>query len=179
VVEEIHAVADSSNEGRRARGRRGLDLLVSLRRDPSVEVVLLDEEEEGPPGEPVDSELVRVARRRGAVLITNDASLAKVAAALDVPVRSIHALADALRPQVVAGEQVAVKLTRRGRDHGQAVGYLDDGTMVVVEDADHLLGQSVSVTVTNALQTSTGQMVFARVAGADGSQGLDPVPPEA
>jgi uncharacterized protein YacL len=87
-----------------------------------------------------------------------------VAAALDVPVRSIHALAEALRPPVVAGEQVQVRLSRRGRESGQAVGYLDDGTMVVVEEADHLLGDTVKIMVTNAIQTSTGQMVFGQVA---------------
>jgi uncharacterized protein YacL len=165
VLEELQAVADSSNASRRARGRRALDLLVALKRDPAVEVLLVDD---GPirPGEPVDARLVRLAKSRGGALLTNDSGLAKVAAALDVPVRSIHALADALRPQVVAGEQIAVLLSRRGRDRGQGVGYLDDGTMVVVEDADHLLGQTVAVIVTNSIQTSTGQMIFGRVAGA-------------
>ena len=85
---------------------------------------------------------------------------------LEVPVRSIHALAEALRPQVVPGEQIAVRLTRRGKETGQAVGYLDDGTLVVVEEADHMLGDTVSVSVTNSLQTSTGHMIFGRVAGA-------------
>ena len=114
----------------------------------------------------MDTQLVRLAKRRGGALVTNDAGLGKVAAALDVPVKSIHALAEALRPPVVSGEQIVVKLNRRGRERGQAVGYLDDGTMVVVEEADHLLGDSVKVTVTNAIQTTTGQMVFGEVAGA-------------
>ncbi len=166
VLEEVQSVADSSNDGRRARGRRGLEVLIALKRHPAIDLVLV-EGEPSADAEAVDAELVRMAKNRGAVLVTNDSNLAKVAVALDVPVRSIHALADALRPQVVAGEQVALRLTRRGRETGQAVGYLDDGTMVVVEEADHLIGQQVSVTVTNALQTSTGQMVFARIAGAD------------
>ena len=163
VLGELQSVSDSSNAGRRARGRKALDSLVAMRRDPAVDIVMV--EDVSTPGEPVDSQLVRLARTRGGVLITNDAGLARVAAALDVPVRSIHALAEALRPEVVAGEQVLVRLTRRGREAGQAVGYLEDGTMVVVEDADHLLGDTVSVTVTNALQTSTGRLIFARVAG--------------
>jgi uncharacterized protein YacL len=167
VLDELQSVSDSSNAGRRARGRRALDTLIELKRDPSVDLVLV-EDLGGNPGEPVDSQLVRLSRARGATLFTNDAGLAKLAAALDVRVRSIHALAEALRPEVVAGQQVPVRLTRRGREAGQAVGYLDDGTMVVVEEADHLLGDTVTVTVTNALQTSTGRLIFARVAGHSG-----------
>lgn len=163
VLDELQTVADSSNAGRRARGRRALDTMILLKRDPTVDLLLI--EETRPQGEPVDSELVRMARTRGATLLTNDSGLAKVALALDVPVRSIHALAEALRPEVVSGQQVPVRLTRRGKESGQAVGYLDDGTMVVVEEADHLLGDTVTVTVTNALQTSTGRLIFARVAG--------------
>jgi uncharacterized protein YacL len=163
VVDELQAVADSSNPSRRGRGRRALDLLIAMKHDPHANLVLVGDEVSRP-GEPIDAQLVRLAKDRGGVLVTNDSGLARVAAALDVPVRSIHALAAALRPQVVAGEQVSLKLTRRGTDAGQAVGYLDDGTMVVVEEADHLLGDTVSITVTNALQTSTGQLVFGRIA---------------
>jgi uncharacterized protein YacL len=164
VLDELQSVADSSNQGRRSRGRKALDALIELKRDPSVDLTLV-EDAGGLPGEPVDSQLIRLARARGGTLLTNDNGLAKLAAALDIRVRSIHALAEALRPEVVAGQQVPVRLTRRGRDTGQAVGYLDDGTMVVVEEADHLLGDTVTVTVTNALQTSTGRLIFARVAG--------------
>jgi uncharacterized protein YacL len=166
VLEELQSVADSSNPGRRARGRKALDALVALRKDPSVDLVLVrDPEGWAGDGETVDAQLVRLARKRGGALVTNDSGLAKVAAALEIPVRSIHALAEALRPEVVAGDRVPVRLTRRGREAGQAVGYLDDGTMVVVEEADHLLGDTVTITVTNALQTSTGRLIFARVAG--------------
>jgi uncharacterized protein YacL len=166
VLDELQSVADSSNQGRRSRGRKALDTLIELKRDASVDLALV-EDAGGLPGEPVDSQLIRLARARGGTLLTNDNGLAKLAAALDIRVRSIHALAEALRPEVVAGQQVPVRLTRRGRDTGQAVGYLDDGTMVVVEEADHLLGDTVTVTVTNALQTSTGRLIFARVAGID------------
>jgi uncharacterized protein YacL len=167
VLEEIQLVADSSNASRRARGRRGLDVLVALKRDPAVDLVLVEDDPTSRVGESVDGRLVRLAKARGAALVTNDSGLGKVATALDVPVRSIHALADALKAHVVAGERIAVNMTRRGRDKGQAVGYLDDGTMVVVEEADHLLGQAVSVVVTNSIQTSTGQMIFGQVAGTE------------
>jgi uncharacterized protein YacL len=163
VVDELQGVADSADPGRRARGRRALDLLVQLTRDPSVELALVEDEGRGL-DDPVDAQLVRMAKARGGALVTNDANLAKVAAALEVPVRSISALADALRPRVIPGERVPLRLTRHGRETGQAVGYLDDGTMVVVEGADHLLGQTATVAITNALQTSAGRMVFARVA---------------
>jgi uncharacterized protein YacL len=150
VLSELQSVADSSNSSRRARGKRALDMLVTLHRDPSVDVVMV--EDEWPvAGEAVDVQLVRLAKARGGTLVTNDGNLAKVAAAL--------------RPEVVAGDRIQVPLTRRGRDSGQAVGYLEDGTMVVVEQADHLLGDTVSATVTNALQTSTGRLIFARVSG--------------
>jgi uncharacterized protein YacL len=163
VMEELQRVADSSDPARRARGRRALEVLVALNRDPSVDVQLVDDER-GMGEDTVDTRVVRLARARGGVLVTNDNALASVAAAFDVPVRSINALADALRPHVVPGERVPLRLVRRGKESGQAVGYLDDGTMVVVEEADHLLGGTVSIAVTNALQTSTGRLVFARVA---------------
>jgi uncharacterized protein YacL len=162
VVAEIQRIADSSDPARRTRGRRALDLVVALRRDPALEVLLVEDD----PGDDddVDAALVRLARRRGAVLLTNDSNLARVAKALDVPVRSIDALANALRASVVAGERLAVRLIRAGRDAGQAVGYLDDGTMVVVEDAVGSMGRTEDIVVTNVLQTSNGRLVFARLA---------------
>jgi uncharacterized protein YacL len=164
VLEELQMVADSSDASRRARGRRALDLLVALRRDPSVDVQLVEDSRHHDPTTEVDAGLVRLARERGAALVTNDSNLAKVAQALDVPVRSIHALADAMRPAVMAGEHVHIRLTRDGRTAGQGVGYLEDGTMVVVEKAKAHIGETVEVTVTNVLQTSNGQLVFGRLA---------------
>jgi uncharacterized protein YacL len=164
VLEELQMVADSSDASRRARGRRALDLLVALRRDPSVDVQLVEDSRHRDPTTEVDAGLVRLARERGAALVTNDSNLAKVAQALEVPVRSIHALADAMRPAVMAGEHVHIRLIRDGRTAGQGVGYLDDGTMVVVERAKAHVGETVEVTVTNVLQTSNGQLVFGRLA---------------
>jgi uncharacterized protein YacL len=104
-----------------------------------------------------------LAKERGGVVVTSDSNLAKVAAALDVPVRSLSELAVALRPPFLPGEDVTVHLTKGGREHGQGVGYLEDGTMVVVDGGSEHLGADVRVTVTNVLQTATGRMVFARV----------------
>ncbi|HXJ62379.1 MAG TPA: TRAM domain-containing protein [Actinomycetota bacterium] len=163
VLGELQRIADSSDGNRRARGRRGLDILAQLQRDPMVEVILVDEEAMGD----VDAGLVRLARDRGGAVVTADSNLVKVAQALQVPVRSIHALAAAFRVPFLPGESLHVRLTRPGRDHGQAVGYLEDGTMVVVEDAADRIGVEADVTVTNVLQTTTGRMVFAALAESD------------
>ncbi|HJV05534.1 MAG TPA: TRAM domain-containing protein [Actinomycetota bacterium] len=164
VLQELQAIADSSDPSRRRRGRRGLECLRALQRTPSVEVVLVEEE----PGDTrdIDSRLVRLARERGAALVTNDANLTRVAAALDVPARSMTELAEALRTPLLPGQEVTILLTREGRQHDQAVGFLEDGTMVVVEEARERVGSEVSVTVTNVLQTTSGRMVFARLGEA-------------
>ncbi|HXY72422.1 MAG TPA: PIN domain-containing protein [Actinomycetota bacterium] len=163
VLGELQAVADSSDPTRRTRGKKALDMLVALRRDPTVDVHLVDDEKTSRTTD-VDAALVRLAKDRGAALVTNDANLAKVAQALDVQVRSIHALADAMRPPVTVGERVNVRLIREGRESGQGVGYLDDGTMVVVERASRHIGDTVTLVVTNVLQTSNGQLVFGKLA---------------
>jgi len=165
VVDELQTIADSSDPARRARGRRGLDSLIALKRHPGVDVHLV--EEEVIPSEPVDGRLVRLARARGGVLLTNDDALVKVATAVDVPVRSIAALADAMRSDVVPGDVVTVSILRPGRDAGQGVGYLEDGTMVVAEGAAGLTGTDVALRVTNLLQTSSGRLVFAKIEPGD------------
>ena len=159
VLRELQSIADSSDQTRRARGRRGLDVLRGIRRIPSIDVVVVEEDEGGD----VDAALVRLARNRGASLVTGDSNLARVAAAVDVPTRSIAVLSEALRPPYLPGEEVSIRLTREGREHGQGVGFLDDGTMVVVEEGSERLGSEVRVTVTNVLQTSSGRMVFAKL----------------
>jgi uncharacterized protein YacL len=160
VLGELQSIADSSDSRRRVRGRRGLDVLAEIQRAPTIEVSLVEE----PGAGEVDAALVRLARERGAVLITVDANLAKVAEAVEVPVRQVNALAAAFRPPFTPGDEVSVSLVKEGRDHGQAVGYLDDGTMVVVESAGDRIGSEVAVRVTNVIQTSTGRMVFAALA---------------
>jgi len=163
VLRELQSIADSSDPNRRARGQRGLDILRGLQRNPSVEVLPIEEDD---PGHEVDDALIRLARDRGAVLVTGDANLARVAAAVDIPTRSIAMLAEALRTPFLPGEELTVHLSREGRDHGQGVGFLEDGTMVVVEQASDRLGSEVQATVTNVLQTSSGRMVFARLGEA-------------
>jgi uncharacterized protein YacL len=159
VLRELQAIADSSDSKRRSRGRRGLDTLAQLKREATVELHLV--EEDGVPD--VDAALVALARDRGASLITTDFNLAKVAQALSVPVPSLNDLALAFRLPVVPGDQLEVELVKAGREHDQAVGYLEDGTMVVVETAGDRLGESVVVLVRNVIKTATGRMVFANL----------------
>jgi uncharacterized protein YacL len=161
VLRELQSIADSSDLRRRVRGRRGLDVLAELQRSPTLDVSLVEEAGAGD----VDAALVRLARERGGTLVTVDANLAKVADAVRVPVRQVHALAAAFRPPFSPGDEMQIHLVREGRDSGQAVGYLDDGTMVVVEQASAHIGGEVDVRVTNVIQTSTGRMVFASLAG--------------
>src|SRR4249920_2405413 len=160
VLHELQAISDSSDPKRRVRGRRGLDVLVELQKAPTVQFQLV--EEAGVLD--VDAALVRLARESGASLITVDHNLAKVAEAVRVPVAQINALASKFRVPYTAGDGIAVRLVKEGREHGQGVGYLDDGTMVVVERADQHIGTSVEIRVTNVIQTTTGRMVFAALA---------------
>jgi uncharacterized protein YacL len=157
VLHELQAIADSSDPQRRTRGRRGLDVLVELQKSPHVQIQLYEEAGVAD----VDAALVRLARESGASLITVDHNLALVAEALRVPVAQVNALASRFRTPVSAGDETQVRLVREGRDHGQAVGYLDDGTMVVVEDATSSIGSQVVVRVRNVIQTTTGRMIFA------------------
>ena len=161
VLRELQAISDSSDPHRRSRGRRGLDMLVELQKAPTVQFQLV--EEAGVID--VDAALVRLARERGAQLITVDHNMAKVAEALRVPVTQINALASRFRVPYTAGDEISVRLVKEGREHGQAVAYLDDGTMVVVEQAVGSIGSQVDVRVTNVIQTTTGRMIFAAVTG--------------
>jgi uncharacterized protein YacL len=164
VLRELQAISDSSDPRRRTRGRRGLDVLVELQKAPTVQFQLV--EEQGVMD--VDAALVRLARERGASLITVDHNLAKVAEALRVPVAQINALASKFRVPYTAGDEISVRLVKEGREHGQGVGYLDDGTMVVVERAHEHIGTTVEAKVTNVIQTTTGRMVFAALAAEAG-----------
>jgi uncharacterized protein YacL len=159
VLRELQAISDSSDPSRRTRGRRGLDVLVELQKAPTIQFQLV--EEAGVVD--VDAALVRLARERNASLITVDHNMAKIAEALRVPVAQINALAKTFRMPYAAGDEIVVRLVKDGREHGQGVGYLDDGTMVVVEDAAELIGGQVEARVRNVLQTTTGRMIFANL----------------
>ncbi|NLT54732.1 MAG: PIN domain nuclease [Actinomycetales bacterium] len=164
VLAELQGLADAGDDLRRAKGRHGLDTLDVLRREPAVDVeVVPDGAVEVPE---VDAKLVRMCLDRGTALLTLDTNLAKVAALAGCHVMNLHALTLALRPPVGAGDSVGVHLTRPGKEHGQAVGYLDDGTMVVVERARDRIGSDVQVTVTSVLTTANGRMVFAKPGAA-------------
>jgi len=166
VLGELQGLADAGDDQRRARGRRGLEVLETLRREPAVDVQVLDDEVPGVPQ--VDAKLVRICLDRNAALLTLDSNLAKVAALAGVHVMNLHALAIALRPPVGAGDDVTVLLLKPGKESGQAVGYLDDGTMVVVERARDAIGSEIPVQVTSVLTTANGRMVFARQAAQAG-----------
>jgi uncharacterized protein YacL len=164
MLEELQGLADAGDDLRRARGRRGLEVLERLRAEPSVDVVVLDETVPDVPE--VDAKLVRLAQTHQAALLTLDTNLAKVAALSGVRVQNLHALTLALRPPVVAGDDISVLLLKAGREPRQAVGYLDDGTMVVVEDAEDRIGGEAHVQVTSVLTTANGRMVFGRPSAA-------------
>lgn len=159
VLGELQSIADSSDPQRRARGRRGLDAVGELKRAATVEVHLVDED--GVPD--VDAMLVRIARERGASLVTTDHNLSKVAEAVGVPAPRLNDLAAAFRLSVGVGDRIDVRLVKQGREAGQAVGYLGDGTMVVVEAADQRIGSEAPIVVRNVIKTATGRMVFANL----------------
>ena len=163
VLAELQHLSDSADDTRRAKGRRGLEVLEALKREPGVDVQVL--EADAPAVPEVDAKLVRICLDRGAALLTLDTNLAKVAHLAGVPVLNLHALALALRPAVAAGDDVPVLLLKAGKEPGQAVGYLDDGSMVVVEQARDQVGSQVPVHVTSVLTTANGRLVFGRTGG--------------
>ncbi len=177
VLGELQAMADSADDTRRARGRRGLELLEVLKREPGVQLEVLDLEVPGVPE--VDAKLVRICLDHEAALLTLDTNLAKAAALAGVRVLNLHALSLAMRPPVAAGDDVPVLLLKAGKEQGQAVGYLDDGSMVVVEHARARVGSEVPVHVTSVLTTANGRLVFGRPADEPHEAGARPRRPAA
>jgi len=161
VLKELQQIADSSDPLKRQRGRRGLEILHSLQTDPEINIVL--NEEEFPGVQEVDAKLVKLAKLLDAKIMTVDFNLNRVASLEGVKVLNINELANALKAVVFPGESMQIKLIKEGKEYNQAVGYLDDGTMIVVEDARRLIGQEVKVTITSVLQTQAGKMLFARL----------------
>jgi uncharacterized protein YacL len=160
VLKELQAVADSTDPIKRSRGRRGLEVLSQLRQLSGVDVRI--HEEDLPGIADTDAKLVKLAQMLGTRIITNDYNLNKVAEFQNVGVLNVNELAQALRPVVLPGETLEVKPIKEGKEHHQAVAYLDDGTMVVVENGRPLIGQTVRGMVTSVLQTAAGRMVFVR-----------------
>jgi len=167
VLRELQAIADSSDPMKRSRGRRGLEVLHELQRQPHLDVRIHDEDV--PSIADIDAKLVKLAQLVSARIITTDYNLNRVAQLQGVAVLNVNELAQALRPVVLPGETVEIKPIKEGKEHNQAVAYLDDGTMVVVENGRHLIGQSVRGLVTSVLQTAAGRMVFVRSEGASSS----------
>ena len=162
VVDELQAIADSGDPNRRRRGRRGLDVLDALRDVASVELAVLDESV--PEFPEVDSKLLAIAERSEATLVTTDHNLAAAAGVRGITVLNPHVISESLRPQAGTGDVVAVTVEKVGSEPGQGVGYLDDGTMVVIERAGTSVGQTVDVEISNAVRTQMGRMLFGRLA---------------
>jgi uncharacterized protein YacL len=160
VVAELQHIADQRDANRRARGRRGLEILAVLQKDPRIGVELPDEDVDTETE--VDAKLIALARRRGAAILTNDYNLNRVAQLDDVRVLNLNHLANAIKPAFLPTDTLHVKVTAQGKEAGQGVAYLDDGTLIVVEGGGDLVGQEVDVSVTRVLQTVAGRMVFAQ-----------------
>ena len=160
VLKELQFIADSPDGLKRQRGRRGLDVLNHLQKSSQISVVIW--EEDFPEIRDVDSKLIELARQLDGKLITNDVNLSKVAKLRGVPIMNINELANALRPVVLPGETMKVFVIKEGKEKDQGVAYLDDGTMVVVDNSRRMIGLNIDVTVTSVLQTTVGKMIFAR-----------------
>lgn len=161
VLNELQHIADSSDSLRRQRGRRGLDILNRLQKDPSIPLRVTDIDVEGV--REVDDKLVILGKQLHSPILTNDYNLNRVAELQGVQVLNINELANAVKAVYLPGEQLEVEVIQEGKEVGQGVGYLDDGTMVVVEDGRENIGQIIAVTVTKVLQTAAGRMIFARI----------------
>jgi uncharacterized protein YacL len=160
VLRELQQVADSSDSLKRNRGRRGLDILQKMQKIAHVTVQIV--ETDFPEVREVDLKLIELARRMSGKIVTNDFNLNKVAQLRGVPVLNINELANSLKPVVLPGEVMRVFVIKEGKEAGQGVGYLDDGTMVVVDQARKALGKTIEVSVTSVLQTTAGKMIFCR-----------------
>jgi len=160
VLQEMQVLADSADDIKRQRGRRGLELLKMMQNDPKVDIFIHEDEMSGP--QSVDTKLVRQAKLMDARVCTTDFNLGQTASLQGIDVLNVNELASAVKSVVFMGEELEVKLIKEGKEPEQAVGYLDDGTMIVVSDSRKFIGRAIKVTVTSVLQTATGKMIFAR-----------------
>ncbi len=161
ILRELQTIADSEDPLKRNRGRRGLDVLNALQREGNIEVDVIDLDY--PDVAEADGKLVRVAKDTGGALLTNDYNLNKIAELQGVVVMNINELANALKPVALPGEEMSVHVVREGKESGQGVGYLDDGTMVVVDGGKYHIGEDIEVMVTSVLQTPAGRMIFTKL----------------
>jgi uncharacterized protein YacL len=161
VLNELHALADSTDHMKRQKGKRGIEILHSLKKEQNIEVEVYDQPVEEVKS--VDEKIVRLAQNMDAKVLTTDYNLNRIAQLQGVIVLNINDLANALKPSFVAGQRFPLKLIKEGKEHNQAIGYLEDGTMVVVEGARRLIGKMVNVEVTSVLQSSSGRIVFTKI----------------
>lgn len=162
VLSELQRIADSSDKLRRSRGRRGLDILNRLRGNKKIDLKIYDRDLAELSGHPVDMKLVLLAKHLEGKIVTGDYNLNKIARLHNVPVINLNDVANALKPVYLPGEAFSVRIMKPGEAVGQGVGYLDDGTMIVVEDGRDHIGETVRISVTSVLQTSAGRMIFGR-----------------
>jgi uncharacterized protein YacL len=165
AIQELQNIADSSDRMRRSRGRRGLDILNRLRSNSQVELLIFDRELPEFAGQPVDLKLVLLSKHLNGKIVTNDYNLNKVAKLHGVDVINLNDVANALKPVFLVGESIEVRIIKPGEGPGQGIGYLDDGTMIVVEGGREHINQTIKVSVTSMLQKSAGRMVFGRYEG--------------
>jgi uncharacterized protein YacL len=164
VLRELQIVADSSDSSRRQRGRRGLDILQKMQAHPLLAVQIV--EDDFPQLREVDLKLIELAKKMSAPILTNDFNLSKVAQLHRVRVLNLNDLANSLKPLVLPGEKMNIVVLKEGKEYNQGVGYLDDGTMVVVDHARRMIGRAVEITVTSVLQTASGKMIFGKLEDA-------------
>lgn len=169
VLAELRHIADSGDSLRRVRGRRGLDVLGKLQKELKRPIIV--DETDYPDVAEVDVKLLRLARDKNGIVVTNDYNLNKVAGVTGIRVLNINDLANALKPMLMAGEELNVQVVREGKEPGQGVAYLDDGTMIVVENGRRYVGETVGVVVTTVLQTSAGRMIFTKLKNMDEKAG--------
>lgn len=161
VLKELRHIADHSDAMKRNRGRRGLDIVKALQNDFGAQIIV--DEQDYPEIDEVDLKLLRLSQELGGMLVTNDYNLNKVAEVHQVQVLNINDLANALRPILLPGEELLLTIVKEGKEAGQGIGYLDDGTMVIVEGGKRHIGEQKALVVTSALQTSAGRMIFAKI----------------
>jgi uncharacterized protein YacL len=166
VLRELQQVADSADATRRRRGRRGLEVLTEMQKDSTIPLEVVDDDVT--PSIEIDAHLVRTAKRKGWGIMTNDFNLNRIARLEGVTVLNLNELAHAMRPVAIPGEEIVVMVAREGKEPGQGVGSLDDGTMVVIQNGRRLLNQTITAVVTSVIQTSAGRMIFAEPAAIDG-----------
>ena len=165
VLRELQQVADSADATRRRRGRRGLEVLTEMQKDTTIPLEVVDDDVT--PSVEIDAHLVRTAKRKSWGIMTNDFNLNRIARLEGVTVLNLNELAHAMRPVAIPGEEIVVTVAREGKEPGQGVGSLDDGTMVVIQNGRRLVNQTITAVVTSVIQTSAGRMIFAEPAALD------------